>query len=415
MPAYSGPLDLLQPPGDRRLAVRVQKDAQRAIRQGHPWVYASAITELKGEGRPGDLAVIFDDYRRFLAVGLYDPTSPLRIRILHAGSPATIDQQWLAEQLSAAASWRASLQESGTDGYRLVHGENDGLPGLIVDRYADRLAIKLYTPAWIPWLPSLCAALAATIPHTGSILRLSRELIRQPEWLFGLRDGMVLTGGETSGTVLFHENGLCFEADLAHGQKTGFFLDQRDNRARVERLAAGRSTLNVFSYTGGFSLYAARGGAPSVVSLDASQPALAAAQRNFALNEGLPSVSAARHELLCDDAFDALIGLAQQQRKFDLVIVDPPAFAKKASEIPSALQAYQRLTTLALQVLSRGGILVLASCSSRVSAPAFFAAVSHSAAVAHRPLTELERSGHAIDHPVAFPEAAYLKCLFATA
>jgi 23S rRNA (cytosine1962-C5)-methyltransferase len=215
--------------------------------------------------------------------------------------------------------------------------------------------------------------------------------------------------------VIFDENGLRFEVDPVRGQKTGFFLDQRDNRARVEALAAGARVLNVFAYTGGFSLYAARGGARAVTSLDLSALALAAAERNFALNRALPAVAAAQHELLAGDAFDALAELARARRTFDLVIVDPPAFAKRQAEVERALAAYARLTRLALAVTRPGGTLVIASCSSRVSAAAFYDAVLAAAAQAGRPLRELARTGHALDHPVRFAEGEYLKCLFAVA
>ena len=213
----------------------------------------------------------------------------------------------------------------------------------------------------------------------------------------------------------FSENGLRFEADVLRGQKTGFFFDQRDNRARAGKLAAGKRTLNVFAYTGGFSLYAARGGAPEVLSIDSSAPALAAAERNFALNRDLPAVAACRHTILAADAFDALADLRGRGERFELVIVDPPAFAKREDEVAGALQSYGRLTELALGVLAPGGTLVMASCSSRVSAPDFFATVHRAAAHAGRPLAEIDRTGHAIDHPIRFPEGAYLKCLFATA
>ncbi len=184
----------------------------------------------------------------------------------------------------------------------------------------------------------------------------------------GIADGATLAGGPPDGPLHFRENGLRFEVDVLRGQKTGFFLDQRDNRARVETLAAGKETLNVFAYTGGFSLYAARGGAPLIASLDISAPALDAARRNFALNDELPAVAAARHETLAEDAFAGLARLASEGRRFDLVVVDPPAFAQQQAAVPGALLAYERLTRLALGVLRPGGTLVSASCSSRVSA-----------------------------------------------
>lgn len=398
-----------------RLALRVTPAAQRALASGHPWLFDQSITSQSGEGRPGDLAVIFDDRRRFLAIGLYDPASPLRVRILQHGAPAPIDRAWLAGRLAAAAARRSSLAAGDTTGYRLVHGENDGLPGLVIDRYESTLVLKLYTLAWIPWLERLLEVVAALAPWQAIVLRLTRAVAARPDFLYGLADGAVLAGDLPNGPVLFSENGLRFEADVVRGQKTGFFLDQRDNRARVETLAAGRRTLNVFAYTGGFSVYAARGRAPEVVSVDLSAPALAAAEHNFDLNRRLPAIAAARHRLLAGDAFVVLHGLRQQGRRFDLVIVDPPAFAKAAGEVTAALHAYRRLTKLALGVAEPGAVMVLASCSSRVPAPAFFDAVHTAAAEAGRPLREIERTGHALDHPIAFPEGAYLKCLFATA
>ena len=411
--SLADPLASIPPPSQRRIALRVTPAAQHALRQGHPWLYARAVTGQSGEGRPGDLAVVFDDYRRFMAIGLYDPTSPMRVRILHHGAPATIDTAWLRDRLATAVAWRATLPQSGTTGYRLVHGENDGLPGLVVDRYDNALVVKLYSLAWLPWLPNLRTALDEACPPATIVLRLSREVARQTEYLGGLTDGMLLAGSQPGDEVLFLENGLCFGADVRHGQKTGFFFDQRDNRARVERLAAGRQVLNVFAYSGGFSLYAARGGAREVVSLDANAAALAAATRNFERNAHLPAVAAAHHGLLVADAFSALADQQRSGRRFDLVIVDPPSFAKRASEVSAALDAYARLTVLALGVLAPGGILVSASCSSRVDAPTFFSTVLRAAANAGRSLVEFDRTGHAIDHPALFPEAAYLKCLYA--
>jgi 23S rRNA (cytosine1962-C5)-methyltransferase len=409
------PLFAIPPPSERRVALRVTPDAQRQLRGGHPWIFDRAIVRQSGEGQPGDLAVIFDDRRRFIAIGLYDPTSPIRVRVLHHGAPAPIDRAWLRDRLQEAAAWRASLPESGTTGYRLVHGENDGLPGLVIDRYDDTLVIKLYSAAWVRRLPMLREVLDEVCPAARLVLRLSRELSRQTELLYGLTDGMILAGSRPEGAVLFSENGLCFEADVLQGQKTGFFLDQRDNRARVEKLAAGMRTLNVFAYSGGFSLYAARGGAPEVLSLDASEPALASAERNFALNRHVPAVAAAHHSILAADAFLALADLRQSGRRFDLVIVDPPAFAKQESEVKGAIESYRRLTGLALGVLAPGGTLVTASCSSRVSTRVFFGTVTRAAAEAGRPLHEIDRTGHPIDHPVRFPEGEYLKCLYATA
>lgn len=401
-------------PAERRIAVHVTPAAERSIRSGHPWVFEGSIRKQSFAGRPGDLAVIFDRKRRFLAVGLYDPTSAIRVRILQAGQQATIDAAWLQRRLTTAAAIRRSLPEANTTGYRLVHGENDGLPGLVIDRYAETYVIKLYTPAWIPWLKDVVAGLTAVAQPARIILRLSRALQQQNEMLYGLQDGQTLLGEPPDAPILFQENGLTFEADVLRGQKTGFFLDQRDNRARVEAVAEGKSVLNVFAYTGGFSVYAARGGASRVTSLDISPGALAAAKRNFGHNQDDPQVAACRHKIWSGDAFAGLAEMAAQGRTFDMVILDPPSFAKKQTEVEGALAAYGRLVKLALGVLNEEGILVAASCSSRVPSDDFFRTVHQTARLAKRPLREIERTGHALDHPITYPEGAYLKCLFAS-
>lgn len=406
-------LQKLPAPTGKRLAIHVHPRVERAVRGGHPWVYAEGIRRQRDEGGAGDLAVIFDSQNRFLAIGLYDPTSPIRVRVLHAGSPATIDDAWFAARVAEAWRLRVPLLEQGTDGYRVVNGENDGLPGLIVDRYGDSLVIKLYTAAWLPHLGAVLDGLRAVMTPARIVLRMSRNMASAAHREHGLENGRELTGAGVDGPVLFRENGLLFEADLVHGQKTGFFLDQRDNRARVEGLAGGRTVLNVFAYTGGFSIYAARGGAREVTSLDLSAPALAAAERNFAHNAADARVAATGHRTLQGDAFELLRELATEGVRYDVVILDPPAFAKARGEVDRALESYATLVRLGLDVLERGGTLVAASCSSRVTADEFATMVTDTAHAAGRPLHVLERTGHALDHPVTFAEGAYLKCIFA--
>lgn len=408
-------LSQLPAPAAKRIALRVSPPAERAIRQGHPWVFDQSIIEQSHAGAPGDLAVIFDDKRRFLAVGLYDPTSAIRVRILQSRTPATIDSDWFLKKLVAANLRREALvRDNATDGYRLVHGENDGLPGLVLDRYADTLVLKIYSPIWVPHLAAFCAALAQSNPSQRLILRLSRSLMPQTKFLYGLTDGTALAGDLPEDVILFRENGLTFECDPIHGQKTGFFLDQRENRARVEQFSHGKSVLNVFAYTGGFSVYAARGGAQQVTSVDLSAPALAAAVRNFGHNQHIPNVSAAVHETIAEDAFAVLARMAEQKRRFDMVILDPPMFAQSREQIAAGLAAYSKLTKLGLGVLQSGGKLVQASCSSRIDAASFFDGIQRAAEESRRRLSKVEHSTHALDHPIGFDEGAYLKCLFAT-
>ncbi|MFO7821119.1 MAG: class I SAM-dependent methyltransferase [Lentisphaeria bacterium] len=399
-----------------RIAVHLMPAALRAVRSGHPWVYDRGIRKQNKEGAVGDLAVLFDRNRNFVGLGLYDPESPIRVRVLHQGEPTRINTTWLGTRLERALNVRdALMSDPRTTGYRLVHGENDGLPGLVIDGYEQTLVIKLDTAAWVPHLPVLTDLLIELLSPERVVLRLNRTVSRSPALSDELVDGTILHGPPLKQPVIFLENGLRFEADPISGQKTGFFLDQRENRARVENFSRGKDVLNVFAYTGGFSLYAARGGATRVVSLDISKPALVAAERNFALNEEVEKVAAAEHETACADAFEYLSQRGKGGRKFGLVILDPPSFARKQAQVNKAVANYERLARLGLECLKPKGILVAASCSSRVPAEVFFQAIQRAASQSNRPLHILERTTHAADHPVGFPEGAYLKCLFARA
>jgi len=402
-------------PNRQRLAVHVVPYVERALRDGHPWLFESAITRINRNGRPGDVAVVFDRKNRFLVAGLYDPASPIRVRLLVHREPQEISRELFAARMAVAFQRRLPLLESGTDGYRLIHGANDGMPGIVIDRYAQTYVLKLYSAAWVPYLSLLVDELVRLAAPERVVLRLSRQLEKDPGTLYGLADGQMILGSPPEGLVEFIENGLLFEADVLQGQKTGFFLDQRENRSRVEGLANTRIVLNAFSYSGGFSLYAARGGAVAVTDIDQSSHALAASERHFELNERFPKVARAKHEIIQGDVFAVLPDLAEQGFRYDLVILDPPAFAKRQDEVDRALAAYGRLSRLGLAVLKPGGILVASSCSSRVTAESFNATVHQAANDLGRPLAEIERTGHALDHPIGFKEGAYLKTLFAYA
>ncbi|HUF51910.1 MAG TPA: class I SAM-dependent methyltransferase [Longimicrobiales bacterium] len=385
--------------------------AERAVRSGHPWVYADGVERIRRPGEAGDLAVIFDHKDRFLAIGLYDPSSPLRVRILHHGDPVQIDRDWLLQRMRTAQEIRAPLAAQDTTGYRMIHGENDGLPGLVVDRYDKTLVVKLYTSAWLPHLQSIVDGLRSFTGAECIVLRLSRTVRRQMN--DSVADGQVMFGCLPPSPVVFEENGLHFEVDPVRGQKTGFFLDQRDNRALVERYSAGKSVLNVFSYTGGFSVYAARGSARSVWSLDASSRALMAAERNFERNRNWAGVRAAQHRVHAGDAFDILPRLRDNGDRFDMVILDPPSFAKAEREVERALRSYERIIRMGMGLVASGGMLVAASCTSRIGAEQLRRTAYSAAAAETRRLEILQQTGHALDHPIGFPEGAYLKCIFA--
>jgi 23S rRNA (cytosine1962-C5)-methyltransferase len=383
------------------------------VRKEHPWLYAESIRAQGEGGESGDVAVIYDRKGELLALGLYDPDSPIRVRVLHRGGPRKIDAAFFADRVRAAAAERAPLAAQATTGFRVVNGESDGLPGVVIDRYDATLVLKLYSAAWLPHLPALSSAIAAELAPERVVLRFARAIATAARERAGLEDGAILAGPPLDAPIVFRENALRFRCDPAHGQKTGFFLDQRENRARVGERARDRRVLNAFSYTGGFSLYAARGGAASVLSLDASRPALDEADLNFRLNADVPGVARTPHERVCDDAFTALARFAREGRRFELVLLDPPAFAKARREVASALDAYTRLAELGAALLADDAELVLASCSARVDADALAQALHAGASRAGRRLTERLRTAHALDHPVRFPEGAYLKCLYA--
>ena len=405
--------------GPQRLRIRASSAAESRLRSGHPWLFDESIREQNREGALGELAVIYDRHDRFLAFGLYDPNSPIRVRILHRGKPQTVDAAWWTKRLRECMARREGLFDAQTTGYRIIHGESDGWPGLVLDRYSSAWVLKLYTAAWFPRLRELEELLRQTVLSPGGclILRLSRNIqdvarthFQYTEGTFPQPEGAAASNPAAECRQRFLETGLCFEADLVHGQKTGFFLDQRENRRRVEALSAGRVVLNTFSFSGGFSLYAARGGARAATDLDLSEHALANARRNFALNEATPAIARCRHETVQADAFVWLE--RNRERRFDLVVLDPPSLARREVERSGAIQAYGRLATNGLRALRPGGILVAASCSAHVSRVEFYEAIQLAARKVNRPFSEIERTGHPADHPVAFAEAEYLKCIY---
>ena len=393
-----------------RLRLRITAAAETILRGGHPWLFAGSIREQNRAGRTGELGIIYDRRNRFLAVGLFDPDSPLRVRVLHTGKPVVLDDAWWRGRLQAALDRRRGLFDEPTNGYRWIHGESDGWPGLVLDRYGTVLVLKLYTAAWLPRLGAVTTLIREALHPERLVLRLSRNILETARKDYHLKDGQLLFGPPLDANPTFLETGLRFEADVVRGQKTGFFLDQRENRRLAATHARGGDVLNAFSFSGGFSLYAARGGAQSVTDLDCSAHALAAARRNFALNRDDPSVAACRHETVQADAFAWLEH--NQARQYDLIILDPPSLAKREAERAGAIQAYGKLAANGLRLLRPPGVLVAASCSAHVSATEFFEAVRQAARKSGRPFVELATTGHPPDHPASFAEAQYLKCLY---
>jgi len=394
------------PAAPSRLKLRVSQKAESILRSGHPWLFSDSIRDQSRPGAMGELAVIYDRQDKFLGMGLFDPDGPIRVRMLHTGKPQKLDHVWWQQHLTATLDRRRGLFDAQTNGYRLCSGESDGWPGLVLDRYDSTLVLKIYTTVWLPRLNEIVALIAEQVPHEHLILRLSRNI---QEKALPFTEGQFLRGAPLHEPVVFLESGIRFEIDGVKGQKTGFYLDQRENRRLVESLAAGRRVLNAFSFSGGFSLYAARGGAVSVTDLDISQHALDAANRNFALN---PALSRCRHESVKADAFDWLNSPAAKAQSFDLIILDPPSLAKRETERHQAIRAYGRLARSAIALLRPNGILVACSCSAHVSTEEFLGAIRQTATPAGRPFKELQTTGHAPDHPATFPEANYLKAIY---
>ncbi|RMF01060.1 MAG: class I SAM-dependent rRNA methyltransferase, partial [Bacteroidetes bacterium] len=286
----------------QRLALRVKPAAERKIRQGHPWVFDQAITKQNKDGQAGDVAIIFDQKKnKFLALGLYDPYSPIRVKILGVKQPIQLDENWFRAKLTSAHTQRESLLATDTNSYRFIYGENDGLPSLVVDVYAGIVVMKLYSLIWLPYLAVLVKLLLEISQGHTLVLRLSRHVQRHTEALHGLHDGQILVGELADPVVIFREHGLRFAAHVIDGHKTGYFLDHRHNRKRVGELALGKRVLDVFAYAGGFSVHALAGGAREVTALDISTQALQMARFNAALNG-----PADRLHTLAADAFAGL-------------------------------------------------------------------------------------------------------------
>lgn len=374
------------------------------VRKGHPWLYDQSIDRMNKKGNSGDIAILYDSKRKFVGIGLYDAHSPIVVRVLHSGKQIILDKEWLKGRIKESIAKRSILiNDPNTTGYRLINGENDNVAGVVADIYDGTLVIKLDSTCWLPHLEKLKDIFIELIKPDRIILRMSRTVKEHSE----IADGSIVYGSTISKPVTFLENGIKFYADPEHGQKTGFFLDQRNNRKLVGDMSAGISILNIFAYTGGFSLYAAKGGAEKVASLDISKPALDECEKNFELN-GITTP----HEIICGDAFEEMDRLITEKRKFGMVIVDPPSFARKQSDVQAALKAYEKLNKLAVRLIEKDGILTAASCSARVSADEFYETVLRAVKSSGRTYKEIKRTKHAPDHPIGFPEGAYLKCIF---
>lgn len=374
----------------------------------HPWVLDSAVLRLEGEPAEGDVVDLATHDGKFVARGLWNPASRIRVR-LYAFDPATrLDAGFWRSRLESAVALRRSLGLDDRAGAaRLVNSEGDDLSGLIVDRYGEHLAVQVTAAALVPRLESICDALESLVAPRGILLRGAERGLSKLEGLH-LPDRL-MRGAAPTGPIFVEERGLRFGVDLAEGQKTGYYLDQRDNRHAAAAYARGRRVLDMFCYSGGFAAACAAAGARSVLAVDSSVKATALAKANADLN-GAANVTVEKA-----DAFDRLDALSAAGERFGMVILDPPKFARSRASLDDALRAYHRINRVAVDLLEPGGILVTCSCSGSVSRDDFLQMLAGVAQRSGRPLQLLECRGAAPDHPVSVSclEGEYLKCIIA--
>lgn len=382
--------------------IYLKQGRERPVLNGHPWIFSGAIGESEGDHDGAGIVDVYDFRKNWIARGLYSPKSQIRVRVLTWKQEA-LDRNFFSRRISEALSVRQNYLAPTTNAYRLVNGEGDFLPGLIVDRYDDYMVCQFFTAGMDLFKRDIAAVLGDLVKCNG-IFEKSEGRVRDEEGL-GASIG-VLAGDAPPASLLIEETGFKFLVDVRRGQKTGFFLDQRDNRAFLSTLTKNKTVLNCFAYSGAFSVYACAGGAREVVSIDSSRPALELAEENLALN----GFAAPGAELLKGDAFAYL---KECERTFDVIVLDPPSLAHKRSDITAATGGYKFLNLHAFKDLNPGGLLLTFSCSQHLSLDLFQKVVFGAAVDARRQVTILRRLGQPLDHPVSLhhPEGEYLKGL----
>lgn len=389
--------------------VILRRGKEKSILAGHPWVFSKALEQgLPSGAAPGTLVRLHGAEGRPLGTGIYNPLTSIRVRLL-SRTEEKIDTAFFARRFRGLAAQKKPLLPDGTTAYRLAHGDADDMPGLIVDCYEDTAVFQIHTAGMDPLREMIVEGLCAAL-DCRAVMERSDVISRRRE---GLKDMPAdIRFGKINAPTAFTENGLKFTADVVNGQKTGFFLDQRDARDYVRSAARGKNLLNLFCYTGAFSVYAAAGGAASVVSVDDSRDAVQAAEAHFKLNNLTGS-----HQFLKEDAFDFCSRMQREGRTFDFIICDPPAFAKSREKIKGALQAYARINAACLRLLKEGGILLSSSCSGAVTLEDFRGVLKTAGAQARRDLKVMRTFSQSFDHTdkLSFPEGRYLKTLVLTA
>ena len=380
---------------------------EKSLLRRHPWIFSGAIARVDGDPEPGATVDLLAAGGAFLARAAYSPSSQIRARVWTFDPAEAVDAAFFRKRIAAAIAGRAALHLTpGTDALRLIHAESDGLPGLIVDCYADVLVVQ-FLSAGVELRRDMIADILLDETGLASIYERSDADVRELEGL--LPKVGPLRGALPPAPFTILENDLKFMVNLESGHKTGFYLDQRENRLRVRGLSAGRDVLDCFCYSGGFTVNALAGEAKSVLSVDASAEALALCRQNVSIN----SLDVSRHCMLEGDVFQLLRKFRDEARSFDLIVLDPPKFAPTAAQAEKAARGYKDINLLAFKLLRSGGLLVTCSCSGGVDAALFQKIVASAALDAGVEAQILAHLEQAPDHPVAlhFPEGAYLKGL----
>jgi 23S rRNA (cytosine1962-C5)-methyltransferase len=388
-------------------SVKLKKGKEKAVRQMHPWVFSGAIEQIKGKPENGDIVMVNDSNNAFLAYGFFNDKSRVAVRLLEWNEDTALDEDWWREKIRTAVKHREDLNTKDTNTYRLIFSEADFLPGLIVDRYAEFLSVQILTSG---------------IERIKAVILDELQQLLKPKGIFDRSDasarahegmdassGGILLGAEPPEFVSVKENGISYQVNIAEGQKSGFYCDQRDNRKWVAEYSKGKKVLDCFSYSGGFSLNAFKKGAAEVISVDSSALALETLKRNIENNKftGIP------HRLIQSDVNKQLRTLRDEDEKFDIIILDPPKYAPSRSALTKASRAYKDLNRMAMLLLNEGGLLATYSCSGAVDISMFKQIIAWAALDAGKEVQFIQQFSQAADHPVrsSFPEGEYLKGL----
>lgn len=388
-------------------SLRLKKGKEKAVKQLHPWVFSGAIDQLKGQPGNGDIVMVTDSNDNFLAYGFFNGQSRVAVRLLEWNLETEINESWWRKKIRKAVKYREGLYSDDTNTYRLIFSEADFLPGLIVDRYADFLSVQILTTGMEQIKHILLDELQQLLDPKGIFDR-SDASARAHEGMEASSGG-VLSGVQPPEFVSVKENGICYDVNIAEGQKSGFYCDQRDNRKLVAEYAKGKKVLDCFSYSGGFSLNSFSMGAKEVISVDSSAPALETLKRNIEIN-GFNHIP---HRLVQSDVNKQLRIFREQNEKFDLIILDPPKYAPSRSALTKASRAYKDLNRMAMLLLEEGGLLATFSCSGAVDISLFKQIIAWAALDAGKEVQFIHQFAQPEDHPIrsSFPEGEYLKGL----